>query len=311
VEEETVACPLCGQTAAQPVWVLRDRLCGLPGRFRLVRCRGCTLLYLNPRPTPSRLLAYYPETYESFLLRPPAELGWSRRWSLGYGLWKRCRLVRRYKKAGRLLDVGCGTGQFLAALRRFPGWEVAGVEPHPHAAAFARRTFGLPVHTGDLRSAPYPAASFDVVTLWDVLEHLSAPLADLAAIRRLLKPDGVLILRTPSADSWDARVFGPYWAGLDAPRHLAVYSRRTLAQLLRRVGFTIVDLRTGGGSAAIVLLSLRFLLAETSGLRRRLLALLETPVARLALGPPLALTDRLGLGSELVAVARPAAAPSR
>ncbi len=308
MELETACCPLCEDEVGELVWPMRDRLCGLPGSFALVRCAGCGLLYLNPRPVPAYIHVYYPESYESFIRQRTGRLPPWQRYSLRYGLWKRCRLVLRYKRGGRLLDLGCGTGQFLAEMGRYPSWKLAGVEPNTEAADFARRALGLDVHPGDLFSARFPDHHFDVVTMWDVLEHLYEPVSTLREIGRVLKPDGVLILRTPSLDSWDARVFGRYWAGLDSPRHLAVYSRRTIEKLLARAGFTVRDFRTGSSSYSFCRISLHFLLEElvlVSWLRQLLMVLLQNPLTRLALVAPLSVADHLGLGSEMLVVAQP------
>ena len=251
---------------------------------------------------------YYPENYESFIWQRTDRLPLWQRCSLRYGLWKRCRLVLRHKRNGRLLDIGCGTGHFLAEMGRYPGWELAGVEPNAKAAEFARQALGLNVHLGDLFSAQFPDHHFDVVTMWDVLEHLYEPVSVLREIHRVLKPDGVLILRTPSLDSWDARVFGCYWAGLDSPRHLAVYSRRTVEKLLTHADFILRDLTTGSGSYFVCLLSLRFLLEEAVSvpwLRRLAMALVQNVLARLILTVPLFIADHWGLGSEMLIVAQP------
>ncbi len=307
IEQETVRCPLCGRAEATFVWPARDRRYGLPGDFSFVKCVHCGLVYLNPRPTLSSIWVYYPSNYESFVKQPADALPLWRRYSLYYGLWKRCRVVLRYKRRGRLLDFGCGTGQFLAAMRRYPGWEVMGIEPHEEAARFGRSVLGLHI-LKDLSSARFPDHYFDVITMWDVIEHLHDPVAVLHEIRRILKRDGLLILRTPSLDSWDAHVFGKYWGGLDAPRHLIVYSRDTITRLLAHAGFVVRDFRNGGGSYFVLVFSFRFWLEEVvqrSWMKKCLSAFIENPVTRAALIVPLALVERLGRGSELLVVAHP------
>jgi SAM-dependent methyltransferase len=307
-EVETTSCLLCGEAACTPLMQTKDRLCHLPGSFRLVRCDACGLVYLSPRPTRESMDFYYPKAYDPFLTTSFRDLPLIERLGVRYGLHKRCRLVSSLLQGGRLLDVGCATGRFLAAMRQIPGWEVMGVEPSPSAAEFARAACGLEVHVGDLPSARFPDAYFDIVTMWDVLEHLAAPLETLREVRRVLKSDGYLVIRTPSLDSLDARVFGPFWAGLDSPRHLAIFSRRTVTRLLERSGFALRRLRTGGGSYYHCQLSFRhWLEATVAGARlRRMLQVLAGWPARLALALPLALTDALGLGSEMLVVALPA-----
>jgi SAM-dependent methyltransferase len=307
VPTETTPCPLCGDTDHALLFTTKDRLCGIPGEFRLVRCDRCSLIYLSPRPIPDAMDEYYPQGYDPFLLQKLEDLPPALRLSVRYGLRKRCRLVLRHRTRGRLLDVGCATGHFLAEMRQYPGWEVTGVEPSASAAEFARQAYGISVHQSDLASARFPSGSFDVVTLWDVFEHLYDPLAILTEISRILIPAGVLILRMPSLDSWDARVFGRYWAGLDSPRHLAVFSRRTAARILAMAGFNVRSFRTGYGSYSACLISLRFWAGDAIAnprLRHLLLALFGNPLARLTLAIPLRLTDQMGFGSEMLIVAQ-------
>lgn len=309
VRSETTPCLLCGSASYVPLYTMHDRLCGVPGVYRLVRCNRCGLIYLSPRPVSEAIGQYYPNTYDPFMMQRLEEMPLFVRLSVRYGLRKRCRLVRRYRARGRLLDVGCATGQFLAEMASYPGWQVAGVELNASAAEFVRAAYGFPVHHGDLASAHFSDAAFDVVTLWDVFEHLYDPLALLGEVHRILAPDGLLILRTPSLDSWDARTFGPYWAGLDSPRHLAIFSRQTITRALTATGFDLLRFHTGSGSYFVGLLSLRFWAEATianPAARKLLLKTFGNPIARLVLALPLALTDALGLGSEMLIIARPA-----
>ena len=206
IRTETISCLLCGHPDYTPLYPTRDRLCGVPGEFRLVGCDRCGLVYLSPRPSLENIGQYYPEDYDFYMTQRLDDMPLPLRLSVQYGLRKHCRLVLRYWAHGRLLDVGCATGQFLAEMASYPGWEVTGVEPSESAAAFARQAYSFPIYQSDLVSAGFPDGAFDVVTLWDVFEHLHDPLAMLAEVRRILVPNGVLIMRTPSLDSWD-RVF--------------------------------------------------------------------------------------------------------
>lgn len=241
-DNQLVACNLCGTTEAQLVYTLRDTVYGVPGEFGLRRCLRCGLMYLSPRPTPETIGLYYPADYHSY--RPAVEderlalMRWIRRRKLD----KRRRLVEQYSRRtqGRLLDVGCATGLFLHAMAQ-AGWQVMGVEPGASAAEYARRRFGLDVFQGTLSQAPCPPGSFDVVTFWDALEHTFSPADELAQAARLLRPGGSLALSVPNWDGLDRRWFGPHWQGLDAPRHLYVFTRETLTGLLNRAGFEVQD----------------------------------------------------------------------
>jgi len=199
-------------------------------------------MYLSPRPEREAITAYYPEEYEPY--RPAiGDEQWAlMRWMRRRKLVKKRRLVEHYSGCtqGRLLDVGCSTGLFLHEMAQ-AGWQVAGVEPIVPAAEYARRRFGLNVFRGMLSEAPYEPASFDVVTFWDVLEHTFSPVDELAHAARLLRQDGLLIANVPNWDSLDRWLFGHYWLGLDPPRHLYVFTRRTLTTMLDKTGFSILD----------------------------------------------------------------------
>jgi len=135
----------------------------------------------------------------------------------------------------RLLDVGCGNGSFLARMRGL-GWKVHGLEPDETAAALARRA-GIEVLVGTLADARWPEASFRAVTMTSVIEHVHDPGAALTACRRLLAPGGTLHLVTPNANALGAERFGTHWRGLEAPRHLVLFDRGSLARLLDACGY--------------------------------------------------------------------------
>jgi len=284
---ETTVCNLCGSPEAAVVYHLSDYLLEKPDvQATLVRCQNCGLVYQNPRPTLSEMGAHYPPEYDSYNPDGGEKASWLMRRLVQYGLDKRVRFVTRAVEGGRLLDVGCATGLFLRAVPS-DRFQVQGVEVSPHAAEIARR-LGLDVFTGTLEQAAFPAASFDAVTLWDVLEHLHDPLASLQEITRILKPGGALIFRVPHGGSWDARLFGRYWAGLDTPRHLYVFDRQTLIALLAKAGLQIESESCAIGSYPTFVLSVRFWMAGrgwSAARRGKIARLLNGPLARLASAP--------------------------
>lgn len=304
---ETVACNLCGSSEAEPRFEVPDRLFARPHvRARFVQCRQCGLLYQNPRPTLSEMETHYLPQYELYAPEPDsADLSPLLRWAYNYGMSKRLKYVTRYQPRGRLLDVGCATGTFLRAVRAAGGWETYGVEMNQTAARIARERHGLEVRAGTVEAAAFPAQAFEAVTLWDVLEHLPDPAASLAEIGRILRPGGVLVVRVPNGASWDARWFGPYWAGLEPPRHTYVFTPTTFGKFLRRAAFEVLEQSSGSAAYPTFLLSLRFYWSEQEGwAARHLLPLLYQPAMRL-LSAPIFYFASLGLrGPQLVVAAR-------
>jgi len=201
----------------------------------MVRCLDCGLLFLNPRPKQEEMKIYYPQNYEPYRRVVHAFKSNLGRILYRFKLRSRVNLVLEQGSNGRLLDIGCAAGGFLWEMRNQGGWDVRGVEVDAASVDFARRKLGLDVYHGTMGESCFPDDYFDVVTMWDVIEHLYDPFETLIEIRRVLKPGGKLIISTPNADSWDAYFFGRYWIGLDFPRHLYVFSPGTLGRLLKRV----------------------------------------------------------------------------
>ena len=302
---EWTTCNLCGSNQAALYYEGRDRQLGGTERFRLVRCRQCSLIYLNPRPSRDEIGRYYPDDYEPFTRFSRDRSGPVARWSQTRYLDKRCKAVMRWKSSGRLLDVGCATGEFLARMRGY-GWQVQGVELSPTAAETARREYDPDVLTGDLTQAQFPNHHFDVITLWDVLEHLHDPLAELAEINRTLKDDGLLVIELPNTRSFDAALFGPYWIGLDMPRHLYVFPPAPLEAVLRQAGFQIASRRCSSGGYGAFVLSLNFWIEEQSfrWLSRLVTSLSKGPALQMLLLPYIYFAYALGRGPEITLFCR-------
>ena len=225
------------------------------------------------------------------------------------GLRNRCDLVARRKAEGYLLDVGCATGDFLSVMRNFPHWDVRGLELDALAAREARRAYGLTVDVGTLDGVPYSDESFDVVTMWDVLEHLPRPREALKTVYRLLKPGGLVVCGVPNRNSFDAQIFGPYWAGLDFPRHCSVFSKNHVTQVLKQSGFQDAEFIFLGGSAHSFLLSARFWLnslAIPARVRHLALRFLRLPFTRVTLLPYLTCGRLLRRGGTVIVIARKA-----
>lgn len=201
-------------------------------RFSVRQCEACNLIFLSPRPDSNELMDFYPDSYIAYS-KPLDEASKLDKINRAYGLWKRLKFVNRFVKKGRLLDVGCATGAFLEVVSESnQDWTLHGAEPSEYAAQVARQATNAEIYTGMLEDAHYPDNYFDAITLWDVLEHVFEPLETLQEIRRILKPEGVLVFSIPNIDSWDAAIFKHYWVGYDVPRHMHVFGDQTLARLL-------------------------------------------------------------------------------
>ncbi len=261
-----------------------DRLHHLPGKFALVRCLDCQLVRLSPRPVLDELSFYYPET-DYYSYQKPAHLSpLSNSWrgrlkthirdsvmaQMGYATadlswWQQAlqplfvaifqhripygfgKKFPRYARAGRALEIGCGSGAFLALLKQH-GWQVAGIELSKTAAATAKREFDIEVFTDGLDQAPFARESFDYIHLSHVIEHLPDPVEALQTVRRWLKPTGTIYIETPNVDSFARRRLGGYWLNWDTPRHLCLFTPPTLTKTLTAAGLAVKDLSTTGGT---------------------------------------------------------------
>jgi len=138
--------------------------------------------------------------------------------------------------SAEILDVGCGSGTLLGLLKNL-GFHVRGVDFSAEAAKIAAAENGVNVFVGSLEQASFPAASFDVVTLFHVMEHVTDPRRVLEEVFRILRPGGAIVLQVPNIDSWQFRMFGARWYGLDIPRHVIDYSKDGILRLLNETGF--------------------------------------------------------------------------
>lgn len=297
---EYVSCALCGADSTEILFEGQDEWYKLPGRFPVRRCRQCNHIYLNPRPSPSEIGQYYPAEYAPYQPAIEDEPSLWRRLERQYAMFKRIRMIQsRLKTRGRVLDVGCATGTFLAALRRL-GWEVYGVETNAEAAAYARQRFGLNVFTGELEAAAFPEHYFDLVILWDVLEHVHEPRQVLQEAARIVQPGGALLLVLPNPESLEARVFGRYWAGWDVPRHLHIFPTAVLQQLLAETKWQMHEVICITGRAWLFNLSLRHWLehhVSSDSVKQLILRLASSVPVRLLTLPYFMIVERLKMGS--------------
>ena len=232
-----VACNMCGCEYAEPLITKFG--------YDLVRCKNCGLAYVGNPPDEAAVKAFYTAQadYHEELL-DPAHPSFERMRGVARQHVAMLKRSRPDLSGLKILDVGCSSGLFLDEVRK-TGARTFGAELSPDTAAFAKRHFGLDVHQGDWRSAGYGEAAFDVITLFDVIEHLPDPLAELEALLPLLKPGGLLLQSTPDIDGLFPRASYPlakrldYWPHPEPPHHLFQFSARTLSAMTERAGYSV------------------------------------------------------------------------
>jgi SAM-dependent methyltransferase len=271
-------CPLCAGEAAAYLQGTRDLHYGIEGSWDYERCRDCAVVFLNPAPTEAFLSRAYDDSYYSYQDFTPAPR-WKRWLRRLLGFDPGATGDPRFARPGRVLDIGCGSGEFLYRMK-LQGWETHGVELSSRAADIGNEHYQLNIRAGTLRSAQFHDAWFDYIRLNHSFEHILDPQPTLALIHRHLKADGLLFIGVPNVDGWQARIFGKHWWNLGPPVHPFNYSRRTLTRLLEQNGFEIVRFRTNANFAGI-LGSLQMARNDRAGVYRDTGTLLDNPVAKL------------------------------
>lgn len=243
---EATACFLCGTRDADPIAVGEDfeyRSC--PEQFVAMRCRRCTHVYLDPRPTAAAMAQIYPDSYHAFEFS-------GEQFGLVHSVRSRLEARRLLKAAAglpanaRVLDVGCGDGFHLDLLRQHgpKGWTLLGADLDERAIA-AGRARGLDVRLGTVQDLDEPDGSIDMALCIQTIEHVLDPADVLASIGRLLRPGGRLLVVTDDSRAPDARLFRRrYWGGYHFPRHLNLFNARTLTMAGERAGLRVRSMGT-------------------------------------------------------------------
>ncbi len=239
-ELEHVSCNVCGRN--------RTRLFRKMDGFDYRRCTGCGLVYQNPRPVFADLKKRYGAEY--FEYESANEDNFFNLMKLGF---RDAGFDGFYPGGGGngngegrvFLDIGCATGRLLDHVKR-SGWRAVGVEICRESAERGIKAFGLDIFVGTLEEAAFPDASFDVVHLSHLIEHVPDPKKLLVEIRRVMKRDGHLLLTTPNVGGFQARVSGARWRSA-IPDHVYLFSKRTMRDLLMELGFKIQKQVSWGG----------------------------------------------------------------
>ena len=232
-------CPYCHNTLYNPYLKLNDEFL-TKEPFEIVECASCHLLYTIPRPAPDQIGAYYQS--DEYLSHQENKSGLVPKI---YEAVKSINIKHKYHLAtdglllGKLLDIGCGVGDFLLAAQKH-GWAVSGIEPSSQAKTIAEQRLGFkPFNPED--SAHLESGSFDVITMWHVLEHVEDLPQQRDEIARLLKPNGRLVIAVPNCLSYDALYYKAQWAAWDVPRHISHFNKDTLSAIFSDSCFKLID----------------------------------------------------------------------
>lgn len=231
-------CPVCESRHSEVIFSL--------GEGKLIRCTDCNLHYYTPRPTPEELALFYDSqayreqfsqnrmTGQEFALKRYQQFAQVCQKSTDH-------LINTPSK--KLLDIGCGTGDFLQVAQK-KGWQVEGTEISQKAALDARRKIEGQVFIGDLLTLDLPLASYDVITLFHVVEHLINPVIFLRKIKSLLKPNGLFFLETPNIGGIGFKLSGQKWSHLIPPEHISYFDPQSLDVALTKAGFSQIKTLT-------------------------------------------------------------------
>ena len=262
------ACPFCHQEGHIIHRALEDRLFRVPGRWNFRQCddQECGLVWLDPMPERPDVVKLYENYYTH---RSSGRAEQNNLWhgigraglKLVYSLIKRTYNLKNQRRrlndmflgsggSGRkLLEVGCGNGTRLHSLKG-KGWQVTGQEIDIQAATQARQLYDIDVHLGDLLDIGFEGASFDAIVMNHVVEHVYDPVATLVECRRLLTPEGKIVIITPNIKSYGHEIYSGNWRGLEPPRHLHLFSDQSATRLMHMAGFEQFDVRTSAARAA-------------------------------------------------------------
>jgi len=244
VKSEARPCALCGSLLFKPALECEG--------FSFVKCRHCGLVQRNPQPDKNEILARYSSVYGkdylSYELANEASFLKLQQLALkDAGFSKIEKTLFAEAASPAILDIGCATGALIAYLRD-NGWSVSGVEISP-SADYAKNERKLDVRNIPLEENHFPDNSFNVILASHLIEHLNDPKTFLEETYRILKPDGVIFITTPDISGFQSRLFGSRWRSAIFD-HLYLFSRRTLAKMLKTAGFKIESCHSWGGLAA-------------------------------------------------------------
>jgi len=208
--------------------------------FNLVKCGNCGLIYTNPYPEMNEdFHKYYPDN-NYYILDKEENFNIVIKALFYISTYLKIKDVLKLKKTGKILDIGCGQGQFLHMLND-RGWDCVGIERSVKLKEYVSKKYNIPVMDADMKKWEFKNQEFDVINIYHVIEHIEEPETLLKKVREIIKDDGILIMGLPNIASFQSGVFSNKWFHLDLPRHLLHYSHETITVLLNKCGFEVIS----------------------------------------------------------------------
>jgi 2-polyprenyl-3-methyl-5-hydroxy-6-metoxy-1,4-benzoquinol methylase len=238
--ESVANCPICNSDSFAPFIECKDYTVS-KNTFAIVQCKSCGFKLTSPRPEEAEAGKYYQsEDYVSHSNTSKGLVNKLYQQARKITLRRKLKLITSVsgKQQGNLLDLGCGTGEFLNTCKQ-SGWNVKGIEPSPDARAFAAKQYGLEVQETD--KWDFAGNSFDVVSAWHVLEHVYKLEETAKQVKRMLSPSGTFIVALPNCNSADADFYKQYWAAYDVPRHIWHFTPKDVKAFFEKQGFTLKE----------------------------------------------------------------------
>jgi 2-polyprenyl-3-methyl-5-hydroxy-6-metoxy-1,4-benzoquinol methylase len=241
--------------------------------LRIVKCKKCGLVYTNPRLSQNSLATLYNKVY--FNSPNPLTLGYEDYVNDFKNIMKtfekRWTKIEKYLGGpSKILDIGCAYG-FLLKCLKVKGHQPYGIDVSEYAVKYAKEKFGLNATNQPLREIKFPDNYFDVVTIWDVIEHFTDPKSEILEIHRILKPNGILSIITPDSGSLQAKIWGKKWVEYVRPEeHLFFFSKSYLIDKLKSVGFEVISETTAGKYVTI-----KFILDRLKAYNKPIISILE------------------------------------
>jgi SAM-dependent methyltransferase len=228
-------CPVCKSNGSFKNYISALDYLITKEEFKVVQCPECSFIFTNPRPDDQSLGHYYKsDNYDSHKTENTSLKDFLYKKVRNYSTSKKLTLINKITKGKSLLDIGCGAGFFINYCHQNQ-WKVEGMEPNLEALPYTPPTIKIHSHLNTIKEN-----TFDIITMWHSLEHISSLDQVVETAKRSLKKDGKLLIAVPNINSYDYSIYKEYWAALDVPRHLYHFTQESVGILMKRHGLQVV-----------------------------------------------------------------------